>query len=190
MKTIYERNIKMKKCDYGCGLEAKFTLKNGKLCCKEHYNSCEAIKNKNSDGLKRAYKEKRKNCDHFDGKRGWSKGKLLYEKDEIFSYNNFSGEYIKKAIFHFYIFENKCYSCGIIKWNDKDIPLEIHHLDGDCNNNDIDNLTILCPNCHSQTYNYKGKGINKGEKVSEDNIIKSILKNKNIRQVFNPTKRS
>ena len=44
-----------KLCDYGCGLEALFIISNGKNCCSKHYNSCPAIKEKNSKGLQKAY---------------------------------------------------------------------------------------------------------------------------------------
>lgn len=51
---------------------------------------------------------------------------------------------------------NCCEKCG---WNEmniysKTIPLEIHHKDGDCTNNLIENLELLCPNCHSLTENF------------------------------------
>lgn len=39
-------------CDYGCGKEAKYKLKNGKLCCSKSQNSCSIIKLKNSSSLK------------------------------------------------------------------------------------------------------------------------------------------
>jgi hypothetical protein len=52
---------------------------------------------------------------------------------------------------------NKCESCGLDKWIDKLIPLEIHHIDGNRTNNIPDNLKILCPNCHALTENWKGK---------------------------------
>lgn len=51
---------------------------------------------------------------------------------------------------------NKCEKCG---WGIENeythtIPLEIHHIDGDCTNNREDNLQLLCPNCHSLTENF------------------------------------
>lgn len=58
------------------------------------------------------------------------------------------------------IFEHKCYSCGLDKWLDKMIPLELEHIDGNHFNNAKENLTLLCPNCHALTSTYRGK--NKG----------------------------
>lgn len=43
------------KCDYGCDQDAKFTLKNGKHCCSEYWNSCPAIRKKNSESQKKNY---------------------------------------------------------------------------------------------------------------------------------------
>lgn len=53
--------------------------------------------------------------------------------------------------------EYKCELCNRKKWNNKKISLELHHKDGDSNNHRLENLQILCPNCHSQTDNYRGK---------------------------------
>ena len=55
-----------------------------------------------------------------------------------------------------YLFEkhgNKCEICGWGKENPvtHKIPLQIHHKDGDCTNNNEENLQLLCPNCHSLT---------------------------------------
>lgn len=61
--------------------------------------------------------------------------------------------------------ENKCELCGISMWNGIELPLELHHKDGNHFNNNLDNLQILCPNCHSiQDGN---SGSNKG-KYSKD----------------------
>lgn len=54
----------------------------------------------------------------------------------------------------------ECFECKITKWNNKSIVLEIEHKDGNSTNDRRDNLSCLCPNCHSQTPTYKSK--NKG----------------------------
>lgn len=53
---------------------------------------------------------------------------------------------------------HRCEVCGIDSWNGKEIVLELEHRDGNGYNNHIDNLCLICPNCHSQTGTYKNKG--------------------------------
>lgn len=71
---------------------------------------------------------------------------------------------------------NEC-ECGEI-WNNKPISLELDHIDGDKKNNNRENLRFLCPNCHSQTNNFRIKNSNKKATirrwVSEQELIKSI----------------
>lgn len=55
--------------------------------------------------------------------------------------------------------ENKCECCGISEWNGKSLNLELHHIDGNSHNHLLDNLQLLCPNCHSQTDNFRSKNI-------------------------------
>lgn len=50
--------------------------------------------------------------------------------------------------------EEKCEICGLSKWMDKPIPLELHHKDFNHFNNELSNLQILCSNCHMQAHNY------------------------------------
>ena len=54
-------------------------------------------------------------------------------------------------------FEEKCNVCGNTEWLGEKIPLELHHKDGDKDNNSLENLEIICPNCHVFTDTYKTK---------------------------------
>lgn len=56
----------------------------------------------------------------------------------------------------------RCASCGLSDWNNRPITLEVDHIDGYANNSAIDNLQLICPNCHSQTNSYKGANKGKG----------------------------
>ena len=47
--------------------------------------------------------------------------------------------------------EYRCNGCGISEWRGKTIVLQVEHKDGDQFNNELSNLELLCPNCHSQT---------------------------------------
>ena len=61
---------------------------------------------------------------------------------------------------HLHSIQDSCWECGIKEWMGKPITLELEHSDGDGYNNNITNLKLLCPNCHSQTSTYKNR--NKG----------------------------
>jgi 5-methylcytosine-specific restriction endonuclease McrA len=54
----------------------------------------------------------------------------------------------------------KCAECGISEWCNEPIVLELEHRDGNSENNVLENLCLICPNCHSQTDTYKNR--NKG----------------------------
>lgn len=64
---------------------------------------------------------------------------------------------IKKRILKEGIKEYKCERCGRTEWEGEKIPLELHHKNGVHNDNRLENLEILCPNCHALTDNYSGK---------------------------------
>ncbi len=52
--------------------------------------------------------------------------------------------------------EYQCEQCGNVEWMGQPIPLELHHKDGNRRNNLLENLELLCPNCHAATDNYRG----------------------------------
>lgn len=64
---------------------------------------------------------------------------------------------VRNALFKRGLKEKICESCGLREWKNKPIPLEVHHKDGDKYNNELENLEILCPNCHYFTDTYKTK---------------------------------
>lgn len=56
---------------------------------------------------------------------------------------------------------NQCEQCGLSEWRGQPLRVEMHHIDGNTDNNAAENLQLLCPNCHSQTPDYKGLVKNK-----------------------------
>lgn len=50
-----------------------------------------------------------------------------------------------------------CELCGIEDWCGKPLSFQLHHIDGNNKNNSVNNLQLLCPNCHSQTNTYSNK---------------------------------
>ena len=52
---------------------------------------------------------------------------------------------------------HQCECCGMTEWLGQPIPLELHHKDGNRNNNTLENYQLLCPNCHAFTDSYRGK---------------------------------
>ena len=104
---------------------------------------------------------------HFKG-CGWKKNKkgtndvcFFKLNDVLQNQTSYKSSSLLKRLISNQIKEYKCENCGIVEWNNKPISLELHHIDGDHNNNFLDNLQILCPNCHSQTFNYRGRNVKK-----------------------------
>lgn len=64
---------------------------------------------------------------------------------------------LKKRLIKEGIKENKCDICNIIEWNGKLLYMQLDHIDGNSHNHRLENLRMICPNCHSQTETYCGK---------------------------------
>ena len=100
---------------------------------------------------------------HFKGE-GWSKGLRGIGKPreslvEILVQNNsFQSFKLKKRLFKAGLKEEKCELCG---WNQKSpdgrLPLELDHINGNHQDNRLENLRILSPNCHSLQSTHRGR---------------------------------
>ena len=112
--------------------------------------------------------------EHFTG-AGWNVGlkfkpKLPKSLDEILVENSsyVSTSHLKSRLFNSGIKIPKCEHCGITEWEGKLLTFDLHHKNGNNLDNRLENLQILCPNCHSQTNTYKG---NKLSAISEKRLV-------------------
>lgn len=71
-----------------------------------------------------------------------------------------NGNSLKRALLKHGYKEHKCEKCGLTEWNNEPIPLQLHHINGNRYDNRVENLQLLCPNCHTQTDNFAGRNIN------------------------------
>lgn len=115
----------------------------------------------------------------------WSRGKTRfsdnrikskYKHDEVFIENSqVSRDQIKNIIIKEKLLDYYCSECGLKEvWNNKLINLQLDHKNGIRNDNRIQNLRFLCPNCHSQTESFCKKNIN--SKTIDSYDIKEVIK--------------
>ena len=108
--------------------------------------------------------------------------------------SNYNRSHLKRRLVESGLLEYKCSSCGIVDvWNNKPISLQLDHINGVNNDNRLENLRFLCPNCHSQTETYCGKhrkkeyfcldcGVEIGKNSTRCNKCSSILSGKSQRK--------
>ena len=68
----------------------------------------------------------------------------------------------------------KCERCGLTEWLNDSIILQVHHIDGNSNNNTRNNLMLLCPNCHSQTDNWCHKNVNRHTNINDETFLEAL----------------
>lgn len=106
------------------------------------------------------------NTSHFNGK-GWRKGsdtpvvQPFKLKDILVKDSSYQSYKLKKRLISEGLKLECCENCGLSEWLGRIIPTELHHSNGNKKDNRLENLQILCPNCHSFTENYRGKSLRK-----------------------------
>jgi len=110
--------------------------------------------------VKKMAKELNLKNDHMLG-QAINRGKSIVNSKSIYDYltkdSHISSYHLKNKLFKAEIFKKECSICYNSMWMGKPIPLELDHKNGDHYDNRIENLRILCANCHAQTKNYRGK---------------------------------
>jgi hypothetical protein len=113
--------------------------------------------------LKRFIKSNNIDISHFKG-MGWNSGDTkktcnpakplseLLNKD-----TPYASDRLKKRLIAEGLKTHRCESCNMTEWLGNPIPIELDHIDGDHDNNELSNLRILCPNCHALTSTYRGR---------------------------------
>jgi len=117
----------------------------------------------NYDQVKKYISELKLDAKHFNGK-GWSKGKKgigkprIALRDILKRGTYFQSYKLKKRLFKAGVRYKWCEECGWEKRTvDGYLPLELDHINGDKYDNRLENLRILCPNCHSLKPTHRGR---------------------------------
>ncbi len=121
----------------------------------------------NYSQVKKYIKELKIDKSHFTG-QAWNKGMTgignfrIELRDVLVEDSDFQSYKLKKRLFSAGIKLQYCEECG---WNKKTadgrLPLELDHINGNSKDNRLENLRVLCPNCHSLKPTHRGRNIRK-----------------------------
>ena len=141
-----------------------------RVAVKESYSYRQVIKDLglvpaggNYYQLKKYVAELKLDTSHFRGK-AWNKGMkgigkpIISTQEILVKGSTFQSYKLKQRLFKEGLKPQQCEQCGWAKTTkDGHLPLEVDHINGDRTDHRIDNLRILCPNCHSLTPSYRNR---------------------------------
>jgi len=114
--------------------------------------------------INKAIKQYNIDTSHFLGS-AHAKGKTFKPRTDTKEYlqNNkpINSYRLKRRLLQECYFQPMCSNCKLFIWLDVPIPLELDHIDGNTENNNFNNLRLLCPNCHALTSSYRGRNQNR-----------------------------
>lgn len=119
----------------------------------------------NGKTLRKILDENNIDYSHFTGRaRKYAKPNSTKAEDYFGTDKKIQTSKLKEKLLKEGYKENKCEICGITEWLGNSIICQLHHINGDNTDNRLENLQMLCPNCHSQTDNYCGSANQKEKK--------------------------
>lgn len=152
----------------------KYTKEQLEIACKQaksYRNVMSQLGLKEAGGnyatIKKKIFEFQIDVSHFTGK-GWNKDLTFKPKPPLptsqilVSNSNYQSHKLRKRLLKEKYFEHKCYNCNLTEWMNQPIALELEHIDGNHTNNQIENLTLLCPNCHALTPTWRRRKLKIG----------------------------
>jgi hypothetical protein len=87
--------------------------------------------------------------------------------EELLASSRRSRGHVKVRLLRAGILENQCARCGLTEWEGGRLSMHLDHINGVRNDHRLENLRMLCPNCHSQTPTYGGRNLRRNRSLQE-----------------------